>query len=81
VLRGRAVPATVEQLMPVKPCRWDLLFPDPAQKPPRVYAMKLANKSANEENVYNWSSQDVLMLTHVSHHDADSTSEEDDESD
>lgn len=76
VLRGRAASTEIEHLIPVRPSTWDKLFPDPAKKPIKVYAMKLADRNAKEEELKDLCSQDVMMLMNMSHHDAGDTSEE-----
>ena len=76
MLRGRAVPTCVEDLLPVRPSRWDRLFSD-QNKPNRVYAMKEPARLANEENLENSCLQDLMMVLNMDHNGADSSSDED----
>lgn len=79
VLRGCTVPTTVEDLMPVPPCRWDRVF-SKGEKPKRVYAMTKPQLSANKEKLDDWLSQDVMMVLNDGVDGADSSSEEEDTS-
>lgn len=79
VLRGRTVPTGVEHLAPVRPSRWDKIFPKPVQKPQRVYAMNKADMVANENKLKDWTAQDVMLILNSNLHDGDSSSEDDDD--
>ncbi|XP_034231502.1 uncharacterized protein LOC117639736 [Thrips palmi] len=76
VLRGRVVPTTVEDLLPVSPCRWDKLFSE-EEKPKRIYAMKEPDRLASEAKLKDWCSQDVMMVMNTYHENGDSSSEDD----
>jgi len=78
VLRGRTVPTDVEHLVPVRPSRWDRIFPAPSQKPNRVYAMNEADRVAYEDRLEDWTAQDIMMIMNSNLQDSDSSSEEDD---